>query len=94
MPIDQKTGNLRAVQLLAGHRKMGITVRYLGGDIEDALRLSEGIDLSSILATGACCAGWPRAADRPIRHSAGLIPEQPLGRIDVVWPYGAPSTGR
>jgi hypothetical protein len=33
------------VQLLLGHTKMDSTVRYLGVDIEDALTLSEGIDL-------------------------------------------------
>jgi site-specific recombinase XerC len=43
--IDKKTGNLRAVQLLLGHTKMDSTLRYLGVDIEDALSLSEGIDL-------------------------------------------------
>lgn len=43
--IYKKTGNLRAVQLLLGHTKMDSTVRYLGVDIEDALTLSEGIDL-------------------------------------------------
>ena len=43
--IHKKTGNLRAFQLLLGHTKMDSTVRYLGVDIEDALSLSEGIDL-------------------------------------------------
>lgn len=43
--IYKKTGNLRAVQLLLGHTKMDSRVRYLGVDIEDALSLSEGIDL-------------------------------------------------
>ena len=43
--IYEKTGNLRAVQLLLGHTKMDSTVRYLGVDIEDALSLSEAIDL-------------------------------------------------
>lgn len=43
--IYKKTGNLRAVQLLLGHTKMDSTVRYLGVDIEDALTLSEGIEL-------------------------------------------------
>lgn len=41
----KKTGNLRAVQLLLGHTKMDSTVRYLGVDLDDALTLSEGIDL-------------------------------------------------
>ena len=43
--LDKKTGNLRAVQLLLGHTKMDSTVRYLEVEIEDALSLSEGIDL-------------------------------------------------
>ena len=43
--IYKKTGNLRAVQLPLGHTKMDSTVRYIGVDIEDALSLSEGIDL-------------------------------------------------
>ena len=33
------------MQLLLGHTKMDSTVRYLGVDIEDALSLSDGIDL-------------------------------------------------
>lgn len=41
----KKTGNLRAVQHLIGHTKMDSTVRYLGVDLDDALSLSEGIDL-------------------------------------------------
>ena len=43
--IYKKTGNLRAVQLLLGHTKMDNTVRYFGVDLDDALSLSEGIDL-------------------------------------------------
>jgi site-specific recombinase XerC len=43
--IYKKTGNLRAVQLLLGHTKMDSTVRYLGVDLDDALILSESIDL-------------------------------------------------
>lgn len=43
--IYKKTGYLRAVQLLLGHTKMDSTVRYLGVDLDDALTLSEGIDL-------------------------------------------------
>ena len=43
--IYKKPGNLRAVQLLLGHTKMDSSVRYLGVDIEDALALSEEIDL-------------------------------------------------
>jgi site-specific recombinase XerC len=43
--IYKKTGNPRAVQLLLGHTKMDSTVRYLGVELDDALTLSEGIDL-------------------------------------------------
>lgn len=43
--VYKKTGNLWVVQRLLGHMKMDSTVRYLGVDIEDALTLSEGIDL-------------------------------------------------
>jgi len=35
--IYRRTGNLRAVQLLLGHRKIESTVRYLGIEVEDAL---------------------------------------------------------
>ena len=43
--IYKKTGNLRAVQLLLGHTKMDSTVRYLGIDLEDALEISESIEI-------------------------------------------------
>lgn len=43
--IYKATGNLRAVQLLLGHTKMDSTVRYLGVELDDALTISEGIDL-------------------------------------------------
>ena len=43
--IYKKTGNLRAVQLLLGHTKMDSTVRYLGVELEDALALSEAIEI-------------------------------------------------
>ena len=43
--IYKKTGNLRAVQLLLGHTKMDITVRYLGVDLEDALSISENVEI-------------------------------------------------
>ncbi|MCA0922962.1 tyrosine-type recombinase/integrase [Pseudooceanicola nanhaiensis] len=43
--IYRKTGNLRAVQLLLGHTKMDSTVRYLGVDLEDALAISESIEI-------------------------------------------------
>jgi site-specific recombinase XerD len=43
--IYRRTGNLRAVQLLLGHTKMDSTVRYLGVELDDALTISEAIDL-------------------------------------------------
>ena len=43
--LYKKTGNLRACQLLLGHRKLESTVRYLGIEVDDALELSQQIDL-------------------------------------------------
>jgi site-specific recombinase XerD len=43
--IYRKTGNLRAVQLLLGHTKLESTVRYLGIEVDDALAISEQIEL-------------------------------------------------
>lgn len=42
--IYAKTKNIRAVQILLGHSKLDNTIRYLGVELEDALRLSEQID--------------------------------------------------
>ena len=43
--IYKKTGNLRACQLLLGHGKLESTIRYLGIEVDDALEISEQIDL-------------------------------------------------
>ena len=43
--IYKKTGNLRAVQLLLGHTKLESTVRYLGVEVDDALRIAEQVEL-------------------------------------------------
>jgi integrase len=39
--IYRRTKNLRAVQLLLGHRKIESTVRYLGIEVDDALEMAE-----------------------------------------------------
>ena len=43
--VYKKTGNLRACQLLVGQLKLESTVRYLGIEVDDALEMSEQIDL-------------------------------------------------
>jgi integrase len=43
--IYRRTGNLRAVQLLLDHTKIGSTVRYLGIEIDDALAIAEQVDV-------------------------------------------------
>lgn len=43
--IYKKTKNIRVCQLLLGHAKLESTVRYLGVELEDALEVSEGLDI-------------------------------------------------
>jgi site-specific recombinase XerC len=43
--IYKKTGNLRSEQLLLGHTKLESTVRYLGIEVDDALSISEQVEL-------------------------------------------------
>jgi integrase len=43
--IYKKTGNIRAVQLLLGHTKLESTVRYLGIEVDDAMAISEQVEL-------------------------------------------------
>jgi integrase len=43
--IYRRTGNIRAVQLLLGHRKIESTVRYLGIEVDDALAIAEQLDV-------------------------------------------------
>ena len=43
--LYKKTGNLRACQLLLGHTKLESTVRYLGVELDDALLMSEALEL-------------------------------------------------
>jgi integrase len=43
--IYRRTKNLRAVQLLPGHKKLESTVRYLGIEVDDALEMSEQTEI-------------------------------------------------
>jgi len=43
--IYRRTGNLRAVQILLGHTKVESTVKYLGVEVDDALDISEQVDV-------------------------------------------------
>ena len=43
--IYRQTKNLRAVQILLGHTSLESTVRYLGVEVDDALELSEHIEI-------------------------------------------------
>lgn len=43
--IYRKTGNRRAVQLLLGHTKLENMVRHLGIEVEDALAMSEQLEI-------------------------------------------------
>jgi hypothetical protein len=61
--IYKKTGNLRAVQLLLGHTKMDSTVRYLGVELEDALAISDAIEIWS---------NGPPAKAAPINENINL----------------------
>ena len=43
--IYKKTKNLRVIQLLLGHKKLESTVRYIGVEVDDALEISESIEV-------------------------------------------------
>ena len=43
--IGKKTKNLRVIQLLLGHKKLESTVRYPGIEVDDALAISESIEV-------------------------------------------------
>ena len=43
--LYKQTKNLRAVQILLGHSSLESTVRYLGVEVDDALELSEQLEI-------------------------------------------------
>jgi hypothetical protein len=43
--IYKKTDNLTAIRLLLGHTKLESTVRYLQIEVDDALSISEQVEL-------------------------------------------------
>lgn len=43
--IYKKTKNFRVIQLLLGHKNLESTVRYLGIEVDDALEISESIEV-------------------------------------------------
>ena len=65
---------MRAVQLLLGHTKTDSTVRYLGDDLDDALSLSEGIDLYQHYRPVVPCAVRPISTGRDYRDAAVQLP--------------------
>ena len=42
--VYARTKNIRAVQLLLGHAKIDNTIRHLGLEIEDAIKISRETD--------------------------------------------------
>lgn len=44
-PIHLRTKNLRAAQLLLGHSKLESTIRCLGIEVNDALKISERTEI-------------------------------------------------
>jgi integrase len=43
--IYKRTKNIRAIQILLGHAKLESTVRYLGVEVDDALEISEQVEI-------------------------------------------------
>ena len=59
--IYKQTKNLRAVQIFLGHTKLESTVRYLGIEVDDALELSENIDIKIVYNSGIMDASYQLA---------------------------------
>ena len=82
--IYQRTGNLRAVQLLLGHTKIESTVRYLGIEVDDALAIAEQVDVGNTGQSGHALPTfrwpvWAKAQSRcaPARCAGARI-ERPV----------------
>ena len=72
--IYKKTGNLRAV-LLLGHTKLESTVRYLGVEVDDALSISEQVELTSAVLPNpraAAPSALIAAVTLSMKHERGL----------------------
>lgn len=59
--IYVRTKNTRAVQVLLGYSRLDSTIRYLGVELEDALRLSEQTDCNECLLRF-----W--GSEKPVSH--------------------------
>lgn len=67
--IYRKTKNLRAVQLLLGHRKIESTVRYLGIEVDDAWRWPSTSSAESGISGVRSGAGRRLSPDAPVASS-------------------------
>jgi hypothetical protein len=54
--IYEKTGNLKAVELLLGHTSSKAPSVYLGTEVDDALSISEQVELK--IKPGGCPCLW------------------------------------
>jgi hypothetical protein len=68
--IYKKTGNLTAVQLMLGHTKLESTVRYLGIEVDDALAISEQVELRTEIKHRGPAPAGPRCT--AIGSSSGI----------------------
>ena len=63
--IYKKTGNLRVVKQLLLHKNLESTVRYLGIEVDDALPISEQVEISllKLVRSYLCTAASAPSAD-------------------------------